>query len=453
MDRLHTPPHSIEAEQAVLGGLLLDTQAWDQVGDSVTAEDFYRPDHKLIFDAIGELVGESKAIDVVTVSERLERRSKLAEVGGLAYLSTLVRDTPTAANVRAYSQIVRERALLRSLISAGNAIVSAVYSDEGLSARELVNEAEARVFEIAERGSRRSDGAQSVRSMLPALIDRIDEWHNNPDKLRGVASGFLDFDRKTGGLRGGDLVIVAGRPSMGKTTLAINMAENVALDPKVKGSVLIFSMEMPSEQLLTRMLSSVGGVPLHDIRSGRISDQDWARISSATSQLQEARIFIDETAALTPTELRARARRVKREHGLDMIVVDYLQLMQVTGTKENRATEISEISRGLKALAKELSVPVIALSQLNRSVEQRENKKPVMSDLRESGAIEQDADMILFIYREEVYDKNTPRKGEADIDLAKHRNGETGYFTLTFQGQYTRFTNHMPEAYAEGVLR
>ena len=450
---LRTPPHSVEAEQAVLGGLLLDTQAWDQVGDSIGPDDFYRPDHKLIFEAIGELVAESRAIDVVTVSERLERRGKLEDVGGLAYLSTLVRDTPTASNARAYAQIVRERALLRSLISAGNAIASSVFSDEGLPARELVNMAEQRVFEIAERGARRSDGAQAVRTMLPGLIDKIDEWHSNPDAMRGVATGFIDYDRRTGGLRGGDLVIVAGRPSMGKTTLAINMAENVALDPNVKGSVLIFSMEMPSEQLMTRMLSSVGGVPLHDIRSGRINDQDWVRITSATSQLAEARIFIDETPGLTPTELRARSRRVKREHGLDMVVVDYLQLMQVSGTKENRATEISEISRGLKALAKELNVPVIALSQLNRSVEQRENKKPVMSDLRESGAIEQDADMILFIYREEVYDKNTPRKGEADIDLAKHRNGETGHFTLTFQGQFTRFQNFMPAAYAEGVLR
>jgi replicative DNA helicase len=453
MDTLRTPPHSVEAEQAVLGGLLLDTQAWDQVGDSVATDDFYRPDHRLIFDAIAELVAESKPVDVVTVSERLDRLGKLGDAGGLAYLSTLVRDTPTAANVRAYAIIVRERALLRSLISAGNTIVSSVFSDEGLSTRDLVNLAEQRVFEIAERGARRTEGAQAVRSMLPALIDKIDEWHSNPDKLRGLATGFTDFDRKTGGLRGGDLVIVAGRPSMGKTTLAINMAENVALDPGVKGSVLIFSMEMPSEQLMTRMLSSVGGVPMHDIRSGRISDQDWVRITSATSQLAEARIYIDESPGLTPTELRARARRVKREHGLDFVVVDYLQLMQVHGTKENRATEISEISRGLKALAKELNVPVVALSQLNRSVEQRESKKPVMSDLRESGAIEQDADMILFIYREEVYDKNTNRKGEADIDLAKHRNGETGYFTLTFQGQYTRFQNFMPEAYAAGVLR
>src|SRR6478609_423078 len=450
---LRTPPHSVEAEQAVIGGLLLDTQAWDQVGDSVGAEDFYRPDHRLIFEAIAELVSESKAIDVVTVSEQLDRRGKLQDVGGLAYLGTLARDTPTAANARAYAQIVRERALLRSLVSAGTAIATSVYSEEGLSARDLVNQAEQRVFEIAERGARRTEGAQAVRSMLPGLIDKIDEWHNNPDKLRGVATGFVDFDRRTGGLRGGDLVIVAGRPSMGKTTLAINMAENVALDPNVKGSVLIFSMEMPSEQLMTRMLSSVGGVPMQDIRSGRISDQDWVRITSATSQLAEARIFIDESPGLTPTELRARSRRIKREHGLDMVVVDYLQLMQVSGTKENRATEISEISRGLKALAKELNVPVIALSQLNRSVEQRESKKPVMSDLRESGAIEQDADMILFIYREEVYDKNTPRKGEADIDLAKHRNGETGYFTLTFQGQFTRFQNFMPEAYAAGVLR
>jgi replicative DNA helicase len=452
-ETLRTPPHSIEAEQAVLGGLLLDTAAWDQVGDAVAADDFYRRDHRLIFEAIGQLATESKPCDVVTVSEYLERRAQLDEAGGLAYLGTLARDTPSAANVRAYAQIVKERALLRALVTAGGEIAASVFNDEGQSARELVNMAEERVFAIAERGTRRSDGAQAVRHMLPGLIDKIDEWHSNPDKLRGLATGFTDFDNKTGGLRGGDLVIVAGRPSMGKTTLAINMAENVAVDPNTKGSVLVFSMEMPAEQLMTRMLSSIGGVELHHIRSGRISDEQWVRITSATSQLAEARIFIDETPGLNPTELRARSRRVKREHGLNMVVVDYLQLMQVAGNKENRATEISEISRGLKALAKELDVPVIALSQLNRSVEQRENKRPVMSDLRESGAIEQDADMILFIYREEVYDKNTPRKGEADIDLAKHRNGETGYFKLTFQGQFTRFQNYMPESYAEGVLR
>ena len=290
--------------------------------------------------------------------------------------------------------------------------------------------------------------------MLPELIDKIDEWHTNPNKLRGLASGFTDFDHKTGGLRGGDLIVIAGRPSMGKTTLALNIAEYAAVSPDSKAAVAIFSMEMPSEQLVTRMLASIGHVPLNSIRSGHISDDDWVRITAATSQLSEARIFIDETSALTPTELRARARRIKREaNGLDLIVVDYLQLMQVPGTQENRATEIAEISRGLKALAKELDVPVIAVSQLNRGVEQRVDKKPVMSDLRESGAIEQDADMILLIYRDEAYDKNSTRKGIADIDLAKHRNGETGTFHLTFQGQYTRFINFAPDAYAEGVLR
>jgi replicative DNA helicase len=292
-----------------------------------------------------------------------------------------------------------------------------------------------------------------VRTLLPHVIDQIDEAHSNPDKLRGLPSGFAEFDKKTGGLRPGDLVIVAGRPSMGKTTLAVNMAEYAAVHQAKRVPVAIFSMEMPSEQLITRMLSSIGGVPLGNLRSGRISDDDWVRITSATSQLSEAKIFIDETPALTPTELRARARRVKREHGLGLVVVDYLQLMQVPGTKENRATEIGEISRGLKILAKELAVPVIALSQLNRAVEQRENKKPVMSDLRESGSIEQDADMILLIYREEVYDKETTKKGMAEIDLAKHRNGEIGTFVLTFQGQFTRFANYAPDSYGEGVLR
>jgi replicative DNA helicase len=292
-----------------------------------------------------------------------------------------------------------------------------------------------------------------VRDLLPAVIDQIDEWHTNPNKLRGLPTGFTDFDKLTGGLRPGDLVIIAGRPSMGKSTLAVNMAEYAAVHPGTRASVAIFTMEMPSDQVITRMLASVGGVPLSSLRSGHISDDDWVRITSATSQLSEAKIFVDETSALNPTELRARARRVKREHGLNLIVVDYLQLMQVPGTVENRATEIAEISRGLKALAKELQVPVIALSQLNRAVEQREHKKPVMSDLRESGSLEQDADMILLIYRDEVYDKNTTKKGIAEIDLVKHRNGEIGTFLLTFQGQYTRFANYVSDAYAEGVLR
>jgi replicative DNA helicase len=448
-----TPPHSIEAEQSVLGALLIDTTAWDQVADVVTADDFYRPDHRLIFEALGELVMGGRPGDVITVSEQLERRGRLIDVGGLAYLGTLARDTPTAANARSYAQIVRERSLLRSLVEAGRQIASSVFGDEGLAARDLVDRAEGLVFEIAERGSHGRDGAMRVSALLPPLIDKIDEWHTNPDKLRGLATGFTDFDKKTGGLRPGDLIVIAGRPSMGKTTLAVNMAEFAAVSPDVKASVAIFSMEMPSEQLVTRMLSSIGHVPLNAMRTGQISDDDWVRITAATSQLSEARLFIDETPALTPTELRARARRLKREHGLHLIIVDYMQLMQVPGTKENRATEIAEISRGLKALAKELQLPVIALSQLNRGVEQRQEKKPVMSDLRESGAIEQDADMILLIYRDEVYDKNTTKKGMAEIDLAKHRNGETGTFLLTFQGQYTRFVNYAPDTYAEGVLR
>jgi replicative DNA helicase len=448
------PPHSVEAEQSVLGALLIDGTAWDQVADVVTAADFYRPDHRLIFEALGELVAAGRPGDVVTVSEQLERHGRLVDAGGLAYLGTLARDTPTAANARSYAQIVRERCLLRRLVEAGREITASVFGDEGLPARDLVDHAEKLVFEIAEMGSRGREGAVRVSALLPPLIDKIDEWHSNPDKLRGLATGFTDFDRKTGGLRGGDLIVIAGRPSMGKSTLAVNMAEYAAVSPDVKATVAIFTMEMPSEQIVTRMLSSIGHVPLNSMRTGQISDDDWVRITAATSQLSDARIFIDETPALTPTELRARSRRIAREQkGLDLIIVDYMQLMQVPGTKENRATEIAEISRGLKALAKELDVPVIALSQLNRGVEQRQEKKPVMSDLRESGAIEQDADMILLIYRDEVYDKNTTKKGMAEIDLAKHRNGETGTFLLTFQGQYTRFINYAPDTYAEGVLR
>lgn len=381
---VRTPPHSIEAEQAVLGGLLLDSQSWDNVADVLRSEDFYRPDHRIIFDAIGKLASLGQPSDAVTVSESLERSGQLADAGGLAYLGALARDTPTAANVRAYAEIVRERSLLRQLLKAGTDIAASVFNNEGETARELVDTAESRVFAIAEQGVRgQRDGAVAVQSLMPALIDQIDEWHNNPDGMRGLPTGFDEFDRKTGGLRGGDLVVVAGRPSMGKTTFAVNMAEYAALKEGVKASVAIFSMEMPSEQLLTRMLSSIGRVSLQHIRSGQISDDDWPRITGAAGQLSEARIFIDETPGLTPTELRARARRVHREHGLNLVVVDYLQLMQVPGNQENRATEIAEISRGLKALAKELHLPVIALSQLNRGVEQRVDKKPVMSDLRE----------------------------------------------------------------------
>src|SRR5687768_10903663 len=449
---LRAPPHSIEAEQAVLGGLMLDRAAWDNVGDVIVADDFFRPDHRAIFESIASLAGEAQPCDPVTVSEHLQRLGKLAEAGGLAYLGTLTRDTPGAANARAYAEIVKERALLRELVSAGGEIASSVWSEEGEAARDLVERAERRIFAIAE-GSARGKGYVSARQALPPLIDMIDDLYNNPNKPRGLPTGFIDFDNKTGGLRGGDLLIIAGRPSMGKSTLAINMAEHAALKEGIRASVAIFSLEMPADQILTRMLSSVGSVNLGNIRSGKLSDEDWDRLTGATKQLQDAKIFIDDTPALTPTELRARSRRIKREHGLDLIVVDYLQLMSVPGTKENRATEISEISRGLKALAKELHCPVIALSQLKRGVDQRGNTNPVMSDRREAGAVEQDADMILLIYHDEVYNKETPKKGVAEIDLAKHRNGETGEIRLTFRGANARFENYADPPYGEGIMR
>jgi replicative DNA helicase len=441
----------VEAEQSVLGGLMLDSAAWDQVADRVLAEDFYRNDHRLIFDAVRGLIERNQPCDAVTLSGHLESQGFLDQVGGLAYLGMLARDTPTAANIRAYADIVRERSVLRQLITAGNEIVTNALQPEGREAREIVDAAERVVFEIAERGSRGKVGFQSINDILPAVVDKIDEMYHSDGKLTGISSGFKVLDDMTSGLNAGDLIIIAGRPSMGKTTLAVNIAENAALGSGK--SAAIFSMEMSSESLTLRMISSLGRINQGHLRSGRLSEEDWPRINSAMTQLGAAKIYVDETPALTPTEVRARARRLKRERGLDLIVVDYLQLMQVAGTKENRATEISEISRSLKALAKEMKIPVIAVSQLNRGVEQRENKKPVMSDLRESGAIEQDSDMILLIYREDYYDKNTTRKGIADINIAKQRNGPTGEIQLTFLGEYTKFENYAPESYGEGVFR
>lgn len=450
-DGLRLPPHSVEAEQSVLGGLMLDAAAWDQVADRVIAADFYRNDHRLIFEAVAALIERNQPCDAVTLSGHLESQGLLDQAGGLSYLGSLARDTPTAANIRAYADIVRERSVLRQLITAGNRIVGSALEPEGREAREIVDDAERAVFEIAEAGSRGKIGFRTVRSILPEVVNRIDELYHSDGKMTGISTGFKQLDDMTSGLQPGDLIIVAGRPSMGKTTLAVNIAENAALGSHK--SAAIFSMEMSAESLTLRMISSLGRINQSNLRSGRLNEDDWPRIDSAMTQLSSANIFIDETPALTPTEIRARARRLKRERGLDLIVVDYLQLMQVAGTKENRATEISEISRSLKALAKELKVPVIALSQLNRGVEQRVEKRPVMSDLRESGAIEQDADLIVLIYREEVYDKNTTRKGIADIIIAKQRTGPTGDFQLTFLGEYTKFENYAPESYAEGVFR
>jgi replicative DNA helicase len=450
-DSLRVPPHSIEAEQALLGGLMLEASAWDAVADVLTAEDFYRADHRLIFNAAAAVAGANQPIDVLTLSEYLERHAQIEDAGGLAYLGTLARDTPSAANIRAYAEIVRERALLRRMIDVGTSIAAGAFNTDGRNARDLVDEAERRVFEIAEAGSRGRSGLVKVSNILSSVVDRIDHLYRNPNELRGVPTGYSALDQLTGGLQRGDLIIIAGRPSMGKTTLAVNIAENAALGHKIASAV--FSMEMSAEQVTLRMISSLGRIDQSSLRTGRLAEEDWPRIDTAMTQLSQAPIFIDETPSLTPTELRARARRLKREHNLGLVVVDYLQLMQVPGTKENRATEISEISRGLKALARELNVPVVALSQLNRGVEQRVEKRPVMSDLRESGAIEQDSDVILLIYREEVYESATPRKGIADIIIAKQRNGPTGEIQLTFRGAYTRFDTYAPESYGEGIVR
>jgi len=449
-ETLRLPPHSVEAEQSLLGGIMLDPTSWDQVADVIVRDDFYRSDHKLIFSAIELLTERDQPPDALTVSEHLDRQGQLAAAGGLAYLSQLVRDVPSAANVRAYARIVRERSMLRQLIGIGHSIASSAYDDEGRTVDELVDLAEQRVFDIADRGQRRGSGFVSLKEILPASIDRLDVLSHTEGDITGIPTGFNDMDEKTAGLQRGDLIIVAGRPSMGKTTLAINIAENAAIAHRVPTA--IFSMEMSAEQLSFRMIGSIGRVNQSHLRTGRLSDEDWSRIDSAVSIMSDAPLFIDDSPALTPTEVRARARRLKREHGLGLVVVDYLQLMQVAGTKENRATEISEISRSLKALAKELAVPVVALSQLNRSVEQRTDKKPVMSDLRESGAIEQDADLIVFIYREEVYEPDTPRRGVADIIIGKQRNGPVGEFHLTFLGEFTKFENLVSEAYGEGVL-
>lgn len=440
---LPAPPSSNQAEQALLGGLMLDNSSWDRIADLVAAPDFFRPDHRLIFSAIEGLAERSQPADPVTLGEYLASRGELADAGGAGYLGDLVTDTPSAANVTYYARIIRERALLRRLIEVGNEIASSAYRPEGRPIAELVDEAERRVFEIAERGQRRGSGFVRLNEVLKSTIDRLDSLHQSQGALTGLPTGFTLLDEYTSGLQGGDLIIIAGRPSMGKTTLALNIAENAALG--AGKSAAVFSMEMSVEQLAFRMVASLGRVDQSHLRNGRFGDDDWPRIHGAIQQMAEAPIYIDDTPSMTPTEVRARARRLQRERGLDLIVIDYLQLMRVAGSAENRATEISEISRSLKGLARELRVPVIALSQLNRSVESRTDKKPVMSDLRESGAIEQDADLILFIYRDEVYNHDSPRKGIADINVAKQRNGPTGEFPLTFLGKFTKFENYAPE--------
>ncbi len=439
LDALKVPPHSIEAEQAVLGGLMLDNEAWPNVVERINFDDFYRRDHANIFRAVEQLANDNKPFDVVTLAEWLRNHEQLADVGGMAYLAQLAENTPSAANIAAYADIVRQRAILRQLISAGSQIAESAFRTEGRTSDELLDQAESLVFEIAERESKGRRGFRPIKDLLVDALDKIDLLFQRDNPITGVSTGYYELDNMTSGLQKSDLIIIAGRPSMGKTSFALNIAQHAAIKGELP--VAVFSMEMPSEQLAMRMLSSLGRIDQHRVRTGRLSDDDWPRLTHSVGILSEAKMFIDDTPALTPSDLRARCRRLAREHGIGLIVIDYLQLMQVHGNKENRATEISEISRALKALAKELSCPVIALSQLNRSLENRTDKRPVMSDLRESGAIEQDADVIFFIYRDEVYNEETQDKGIAEIIIGKQRNGPIGTVRLTFLGEYTRFEN------------
>lgn len=452
---LKVPPHSIEAEEAVLGGVFLDKEAWDKVIERVREEDFYRKDHRIIFQAFNALSEEGEPYDIVTVAEWLENHQLLDEAGGMRKLAGLAENTPSASNISSYADIVRKRSILRQLISATSDINDTVFNPQGRSSEQILEYAEQTVFEIAEKENKGRKSYLEIKEYLKGALEKIDELFHSGNPITGIATGYDDLDMKTAGFQRSDLIIVAGRPSMGKTALAINIAEHAAI--KGGHSVAVFSMEMPGEQLAMRMMSSLGRIDQNKIRTGKLNDEDWPRLTSAVNILQSAKMFIDDTPALTPTELRARCRRISREHGLDLVVVDYLQLMQVAGTNENRATEISEISRSLKAMAKELKVPVIALSQLNRSLESRTDRRPVMSDLRESGAIEQDADVILFIYRDEVYDEDSVDKGIAEIIIGKQRNGPIGKVKLAFRGQYTRFENladdyvhpHAPSGFSE----
>ena len=442
IEALKLPPHSLEAEQSILGGLLLDNDAADRIGDLISEDDFYSDAHRVIYRHVLALAADGKPVDVVTLSEALGQVQKLDYVGGLAYLGALVANVPSSANIRHYAQIVRERSILRQLAATAGEIAESAFNPLGRNARMVLDEAEAKVLHIAEQGSRGQRTFQELKHLLVSAVDRIETLYNrdNPSDVTGVATGFADLDKETAGLQPGDLVIEAGRPSMGKTALALNIGEHVAIDLKLP--VVVFSMEMGASQLAMRMIGSVGRLDQHKLRTGRLAADDWERLSTALGRLSEAPMLIDETPALNAIEVRSRARRLQKQYGqLGLVIVDYIQLMQAQSAGENRATEISEISRSLKALAKELKVPVVALSQLNRSLEQRPNKRPVMSDLRESGAIEQDADVILFIYRDEVYNPDSQDKGVAEIIIGKQRNGPIGTVRLTFLGEHTRFEN------------
>jgi len=439
---LNKTPNSIEAEIAVIGGLILDNEAWEQIADILQVNDFYNQEHRKIFSCIVNLVNDNVPFDVVTINEKANTDN---DKSFSTYLSEIINQTPSAANIKAYANIVREQSILRQLISVSNNLIEKS-RDGGIDSKALLDEAEQKIFNISEESLKANNGFQNINDLVKESLEQIEERAEKGESITGVATCFSEFDNKTTGLQGGDLIIVAGRPSMGKTSFAMNLSEYASL--KNDAVTAIFSMEMSGTQLSTRLISSMGRINQQKIRTGKLTDEDWPRLTNAVALLSKANIFIDDTPALTPTDIRARARRLKREKGLDLIVIDYMQLMQLTNNSENRATELSEISRSLKALARELDVPVVALSQLNRSLENRTDKRPIMSDLRESGAIEQDADLIAFIYRDEVYNEDSADKGKAEIIIAKQRNGPIFKTTLTFLGECTRFENYTPEIYS-----
>ncbi len=443
---LKAPPHSIEAEQSVLGGLMLDNESWDKVGHVLTAEDFYNPSHRKLYLCIQGLAQDSKPFDPITVSEELDRKGELQESGGVSYLADLVESIPSVANMEAYAVIVRERAVLRRLISAAQRIADSAYKPEGRKADDIVEMAEREMFNISE--SRDKEGGPiGVRELLKKAVEKIDELHRTTGTITGLTTGFKDLDEMTSGFQKSDMIVVAARPSMGKTTFAMNLVENALMNSD--DCVVVFSLEMPADQLMMRTLSSLGRIDQGKVRTGKLDEDDWPKLSNVVQSLKEKKLFIDDTAGISPQEVRTRLRRIRREHGnIALVMIDYLQLMQIPGFSEGRTNEISEISRSIKAMAKEFECPVIALSQLNRALEQRPNKRPVNSDLRESGAIEQDADVITFIYRDEVYNPDSEHKGMAEIIIGKQRNGPIGSVRLAFIGRFTRFDNLAADAYS-----
>ncbi len=442
-------PRSIEAEQSVLGGLLLDASVFDAVCEIVSESDFYKAAHKQVFHVMQHLVEYEQPVDVITVSQELDRRDELESVGGLSYLADLAANVAGSANLGAYARIVRERSTLRQLIAAAGDISKASFSPGELDTDELLQLAEKRLLEISEDRPKEG-GFEGVNNLLKSTVAKIDQLFRTDSDLTGLATGIDELDQRTAGWQPGELIILAARPSMGKTALALNFVEAAVMtQPK---PTLIFSMEMPSNSLVMRMLSSLGRIDQGRIRSGKLLEEDWPKLESAARKLKDKLLFIDDTPGLTPSDVRARVKRIAREHGNPgMIMLDYLQLMQVAGSTEGRTQEISEISRSLKALAKEYDCPVIALSQLNRSVESRPNKRPMNSDLRESGAIEQDADVILFIYRDEYYNEESPDKGLAELIIGKQRNGEIGTCRAAFVGKYTRFENLAPDYFNDDL--